>query len=62
MAFTSPSAAASVVYGASMSGPANWKLAGSDKTYGEFRQAALKEAEAEGERLSAGPQTGELAT
>ncbi|WP_456719911.1 MULTISPECIES: GIY-YIG nuclease family protein [unclassified Bradyrhizobium] len=34
VAFTSPSAAASVVYGASMSGPANWKLAGTDRTYG----------------------------
>lgn len=59
VAFTSPSAAASVVYGASMSGPANWKLAGTDKTYAELRQATLKEAEAEGERLSAGPQMGE---
>ncbi|SRR6266702_897151 len=56
VAFTSPSAAASVVYGASMSGPANWKVSGTDKTYGELRQAALKEAEAQGEEsvLSAG--------
>ncbi len=50
VAFTSPSAAASVVYGASMSGPANWKVSGTDQTYGELRQAALKEAEAQGEK------------
>ena len=52
VAFSSPSAAASVVYGASMSGPANWKVQGTDKTYGELRQAALKEAEAQGEQIA----------
>jgi hypothetical protein len=52
VAFSSPSAAASVVYGASMSGPANWKVQGTDQTYGELRQAALKEAEAQGEQIS----------
>jgi hypothetical protein len=52
VAFTSPSAAASVVYGASMSGPGNWKVAGTDKTYGELRQEALKEAEALGEQMT----------
>jgi Domain of unknown function (DUF4357) len=44
--FTSSTAAACVVYGASTSGPATWKVEGTDQTYGELRQSALREAEA----------------
>jgi hypothetical protein len=47
--FTSPTAAACVVYGASVSGPAHWKVEATGQTYGELRQQALQEAEALGE-------------
>jgi hypothetical protein len=47
--FTSPSAAACVVYGASISGPANWKAQATGQTYAEVRQDSLREAEAVGE-------------
>jgi Domain of unknown function (DUF4357) len=47
--FTSPSAAACVVYGASISGPANWFVEGTTQTYAEVRERALQAAEAAGE-------------
>jgi hypothetical protein len=47
--FTSPSAAAGVVYGASISGPGNWKVEATGQTYAEVRQESLREAEAIGE-------------
>jgi hypothetical protein len=49
--FTSPTAAAAVVYGASISGPANWKVEATGQTYGEVRQKTLREAEAIGETI-----------
>jgi hypothetical protein len=50
--FNSPSAAASVVYGASMSGPANWIDGTFKQTYADYRQNALSAAEAQGEKLA----------
>jgi len=44
--FTSPTAAACVVYGASISGPGNWYVEGTSQTYAEIRQRALQAAEA----------------
>ena len=49
--FTSPSAAACVVYGASISGPGNWKVEATGQTYAEVRKASLREAEAAGQTL-----------
>ena len=46
--FSSPSAAASVVYGASMSGPSNWKTH-DGQTYAAVRQATLAAADPSGE-------------
>jgi uncharacterized protein DUF4357 len=46
--FSSPSAAAYIVYGAKISGPAYWRVESSGETYGEFRQKSLKAAEASG--------------
>jgi predicted GIY-YIG superfamily endonuclease len=43
--FSSPSAAACVVYGASISGPANWKVSGTGTTYAEVRKKILDVAE-----------------
>ena len=45
--FNSPSAAASVIYGASMSGPLNWFVAGTNQTYADYRKQALQAAEAQ---------------
>lgn len=42
--FSSPSAAASAVYGGSVSGPSNWKHHLTNQTYGEWRQEQLKAA------------------
>jgi Domain of unknown function (DUF4357) len=50
--FTSPTAAACVVYGASISGPGNWKVKATGQTYAEVREDSLREAEAVGGRLS----------
>lgn len=47
--FNSPSAAASVVYGASISGPANWHVEGASQTYADLRQDSLQAAEATAE-------------
>jgi hypothetical protein len=43
--FSSPTAAACVVYGASISGPRNWILEGGSETYAEMRQRALQLAD-----------------
>ena len=43
--FTSPTAAACVVYGASISGPAHWKTEATGQTYAEIRQETLRQAE-----------------
>jgi len=43
--FSSPSAAACVVYGASISGPANWKVSGTGATYAEVRRTILDVAD-----------------
>lgn len=48
--FKSPSAAACVVYGASISGPANWYREGSEESYADIRQVALSAAEAVSEQ------------
>jgi Domain of unknown function (DUF4357) len=50
--FTSPTAAACVVYGASISGPGHWKMEATGQTYAELRQNALREAETVGETLA----------
>ena len=42
--FDSPTAAAAVVYGASISGPANWYLTSSEQTYAQFRESSLAAA------------------
>lgn len=44
VAFSSPSAAASAVYGGSVSGPQYWKHSITGQTYGEWRQDKLKAA------------------
>ncbi|MDX3971936.1 MAG: GIY-YIG nuclease family protein [Bradyrhizobium sp.] len=44
--FDSPSAAAAAVYGASISGPANWKADGTGRTYADLRREELADAEA----------------
>jgi hypothetical protein len=41
VAFSSPSAAASIIMARSASGPLEWKLTGSDQTYKEWRAARL---------------------
>jgi hypothetical protein len=45
--FASPSAAACVVYGASISGPGNWKLEATGQSYAELRETILREADVE---------------
>ncbi|WP_354168392.1 MULTISPECIES: GIY-YIG nuclease family protein [unclassified Bradyrhizobium] len=42
--FDSPTAAAAVIYGTSISGPANWKISGTEQTYGQFRERSLETA------------------
>ncbi len=46
IAFTSPTAAACVVYGASISGPANWHVDDTNETYADYRTRSLGAAEA----------------
>lgn len=44
--FSSPSAAASTLYGASISGPGNWHVEGTNQTYADLRKDSLAAAEA----------------
>jgi hypothetical protein len=39
--FTTPTAAAAVIYGGAISGPLHWKLQGTQKSYGEWRKERL---------------------
>ncbi|MGZ5095975.1 MAG: DUF4357 domain-containing protein [Burkholderiales bacterium] len=55
--FNSPSAAACAVYGASISGPANWRVEGSEQTYADLRKDTLAAAEAAGEPNSEAEKT-----
>lgn len=46
VAFKSPSAAGCAVYGGNVSGPAYWKHATTNQTYGDWREAQLQQAAA----------------
>jgi hypothetical protein len=43
--FSSPSAAASIIRGASTNGPKEWKVKGTEQTYAEWKDRSEKRAE-----------------